>query len=69
MGKRRELIKRAVKESAWKSINKHLKHAHDLERIAPGAGEMYLRRLTVTLDGLLDAELRKLRTSQDGEAR
>lgn len=69
MGKRRELIKKAVKEVAWKAINRHLKLAHDLERISPGAGEAYLRRLTMTLDELLEQELRTLRTLHGGDSR
>lgn len=70
MGK--STINQAVKDAAQKAWDRHRRRAADLERAVPGLGEMYLRRLTKTLDQIFEQDAEQgfaLRTLHDGERR
>lgn len=68
MSGRRELIKKSTKVDAGRAWDEVRKLAHNLERTSPGAGELFMRRVTATLVEVHDVELRRLRglrTSHD----
>ena len=53
-------IDQRARDAAYRAWNWHLSHANKLERQAPGAGEAYLRHVTVVLHEAKAGELSRL---------